>query len=224
MGMVMRGKVCHWQDEKGFGFIQPESGSDKLFFHISSVKTTARRPEVGDSVLYDPTRDSQNRLRAKGVVIEGVSSGTGKSAESHQIEIEPPSKNAFDYISILVILGSLAAIGFAIYHTNSIERSWAYGVPAIVGLLILNRKRKPTQKHFTCARCRKVSKFGSRTIQAWNNGFLKLYCGTCHRHWLDNQARQQEFQTHGDRGCLGMLALIVLIPPLVGMSLYQWLM
>jgi len=57
----MKGKVCQWQDEKGFGFIQPENGSEKLFFHISSVKTTARRPEVGDSVLYDPTRDSQNR-------------------------------------------------------------------------------------------------------------------------------------------------------------------
>src|SRR5690554_1489627 len=101
----MKGKVCQWKDEKGFGFIQPENGGEKLFFHISSVKTTARRPEVGDSILYDPTRDFQNRLRAKGVVIEGVTKASGTSAKSRHSKIEPPRKNAIDYVSILVILG-----------------------------------------------------------------------------------------------------------------------
>ena len=31
----MKGKICQWKDEKGFGFIQPENGGEKLFFHIS---------------------------------------------------------------------------------------------------------------------------------------------------------------------------------------------
>ena len=71
----MKGKIVHWKDEKGFGFIQPEDGSEKLFFHVSSVKTDASRPQVGDSVLFDVVRDSQQRLKAKSVVIEGVTSG-----------------------------------------------------------------------------------------------------------------------------------------------------
>jgi cold shock CspA family protein len=219
----MKGKVCQWQDEKGFGFIQPENGSEKLFFHISSVKSAARRPEVGDSVLYDPTRDSQNRLRAKGVVIEGVSKASGTSAKSRHNKIEPPRKNAIDYISILVILGSLIALGFAFYRTNSIESSWIYGVPAVVGFLILNRQRKPIEKSFTCARCRAVSEFDQRTIQAWNNGFLKLYCRSCHRQWLDNNPRHEKSQVRSNGGCLGVFAVMILIPSIGGLGLYHWL-
>ena len=219
----MKGKVCQWQDEKGFGFIQPENGSEKLFFHISSIKTAARRPEVGDSVLYDPTRDSQNRLRAKGVVIEGVSKVSETSAKNRDNKIEPPRKNAVDYISILVILGSIIALGFAFYHTNSIESSWIYGVPAVVGFFILNRQRKPIVKSFTCAHCRVVSEFDPRTIQAWNNGFLKLYCRSCHRQWLDNNPRQDKAQVRGNGGCLGVLAVMILIPSIGGVGLYQWL-
>jgi cold shock CspA family protein len=220
----MKGKVCQWQDEKGFGFIQPENGSEKLFFHISSVKTTARRPEVGDLVLFDSTRDSQNRLRAKSVVIEGVSRAEGASAKSRHRKIEPPRKNAIDYISILVILGSLITLGFAFYHTNSIESPWIYGVPAVLGFFILNRQRKPIEKSFTCARCRAVSEFDQRTIQAWNNGFLKLYCRSCHLQWLDNNPQQEKAQVRSNGGCLGVLAVLILITSIGGIGLYQWLM
>ena len=110
-------------DDKGFGFIQPENGSDKLFFHISSIKTTARRPEVGNSVLFDSTRDSQNRLRAKGVVIESISNASGASVKNRHKRIEPPRKSAIDYISILAVLSALAAFGFELYDTRSIENS-----------------------------------------------------------------------------------------------------
>ncbi len=219
----MKGKICQWKDEKGFGFIQPENGGEKLFFHISSVKTTARRPEVGDNVLYDPTRDSQNRLRAKGVVIEGATKASGTSAKSRHSKIEPPRKNAIDYVSILVILGSLIALGFAFFRTNSIESSWVFGVPAVVGFFILNRQRKPLEKNFTCARCNAVSAFDPRTVEAWNNGFLKLYCSSCHRQWLANNPRQERTQARSSGGCLGAFAVMMLLPALGGVAVYQWL-
>ncbi|MFW1678584.1 cold shock domain-containing protein [Pontibacter sp. JAM-7] len=220
----MKGKITQWKDDKGFGFIQPDDGSEKLFFHVSSVKTNARRPQIGDSVIYEPMRDSQQRLKAKGVVIEGVSKGFHSSSKKRTVRTEPPRKNAVDYILVLVVLVSLAAGGFEFYRTNAIESSWPFGVPAVIAFLILNRQKKPKEKSFHCSRCRTVAEHDSRTIQAWNNGFTKLYCRACHLQWLKDNPREEHtpMQRQGN-GCLGVLALMVIIPILGSVGLYQWL-
>ena len=71
----MKGKICQWKDDKGFGFIDPDDGSEEVFFHVSSVKTNARRPMVGDAVVYELVRDPKKGLKAEGVVIAGVKKG-----------------------------------------------------------------------------------------------------------------------------------------------------
>lgn len=220
----MKGKVTQWKDDKGFGFIQPDDGSEKLFFHVSSVKTNNRRPQVGDSVLYEPMRDSQQRLKAKGVVIEGVSKGSCSSPKKRPIQTEPPSKNAVDYISFLAVFVSLAAAGFEFFRTNAIESSWSFGVPAVIAFFILNRQKKPKDKSFHCSRCRTIAEHDSRTIKAWSNGFTKLYCRACHLQWLKDSPREEHspMQRQGG-GCLGVLALMVIMPVLGGVGLYQWL-
>ncbi|SMR70028.1 cold shock domain-containing protein [Marinobacterium sediminicola] len=220
----MKGKVTLWKDDKGFGFIQPDDGSEQLFFHVSSVKTNARRPQVGDRVLYEPMRDSQQRLKAKGVVIEGVKKSSSTSPVKRPIEIEPPKKNIVDYVSILVALISIAAAGFEFYSSSAIESSWPFVIPAVISFFILNRQKKPREKSFSCSRCRKIAEYDARTIQAWNNGFTKLYCGPCHHQWLKDNPRHQQGAMHNQgRGCLGVLALLVIMPVLGGIGLYQWL-
>lgn len=220
----MKGKVTQWKDDKGFGFIQPDNGSEKIFFHVSSVKTNARRPQVGDQVLYESMRDSQQRLKAKGVIIEGVQKSSRTSSGSRPVRIEPPKKNVLDYFLILVVLLSLSASGFEFYRTNSIENSWPFVVPAVIAFFILNRQKKPKEKSFQCSRCRKVEEYDSRTIQAWNNGFVKLYCNACHLQWLKDNPRQEHGSMHRKgSGCLGMLALLIIMPVIGGIGLYQWL-
>lgn len=49
--MELRGQLKSWNDEKGFGFIRPEQGSEDVFAHISAMRG-ARRPVQGDRVLY----------------------------------------------------------------------------------------------------------------------------------------------------------------------------
>lgn len=220
----MKGKITQWEDDKGFGFIQPEDGSDKLFFHISSVKTGVRRPQVGDNVLYESMRDSQQRLKAKGVVIEGVGKDPASAQKKRPVRTESPKKSVVDYISILVAVTSLAAAGYEFFKTNSIESSWLFGVPAVIAFFILGRQKKPKDKSFHCSRCRKLAQHDSRSIQAWNNGYVKLYCQACHQQWLRDNPKQSHtpMQNKGG-GCLGALALLFVLPALGGLGFYQWL-
>lgn len=221
----MRGRISQWKDDRGFGFIQPDDGSEKLFFHVSSVKTNARRPQVGDSVLYESMRDSQQRLKAKGVVIEGVGIDSRSTLKKRPVRIEGPKKGVVDYISMLVILISVAVVGSEIYRSNDITGSWPFGVPAVVAFFILFRQKKPREKSFKCTSCGTVAGHDARTIQAWNNGFTKLYCRSCHFQWLKDNPQQASgsTQTQGG-GCLGVMALLVVIPVSSGVALYQWLL
>ncbi|MFM5879828.1 cold shock domain-containing protein [Aeromonas sanarellii] len=54
----MKGKITQWNDDKGFGFITPEDGSEKTFFHISAVSPKDRRPQINDEVLFETETDS----------------------------------------------------------------------------------------------------------------------------------------------------------------------
>jgi cold shock CspA family protein len=106
----MRGIIEQWKDDRGFGFIKPDDGSEKNFFHISSVKTKGRRPQTGDIVLFESIMDSSKRKKAKNVVIEGVVTSTGTStSKSRSVPIEPLRRAALDYFLIFICICSIAA-------------------------------------------------------------------------------------------------------------------
>ncbi|MDA3895063.1 MAG: DUF3465 domain-containing protein [Desulfobacteraceae bacterium] len=123
----MRGKISQWKDNRGFGFILPDDGTGKLFFHISSVKTCGRRPKIGDIVLYDSMHDSQNRLKAKAVVIEGVGNKSSLRATSMISQTPPPKKNSLNYVLILLLLSCLLGVAFLLFQSGSINNAISSG-------------------------------------------------------------------------------------------------
>lgn len=184
----MKGKISQWKDEMDFGFIQPDDGSEKLFFHISSIKTNARRPQVGDSVFYQSRYDSQQRLRAKKVVIEGIVNDALSIHHKQPIKTKVSTKHFTYYLSILVVLASFTVLGFEFYHTNTIQLTWPCIALIVITttFLILSSRKKPADKSFNCSMCNELTQYDARTIQAWNDEVVNLLCASCHFQWLND--------------------------------------
>ncbi len=219
----MKGKICDWKDDKGFGFIISENQSNKIFFHVSDIETKQRRPKVGDFVDFNLTRDDQQRVKAKNIAIKGLSSR--KNILENQSNVEPVKKTILDYIAIIFLLLSTIAGGFTFYQTKDLNKIILYGIVIIVSIIFLSRQKKPKEKNFTCARCKDIAEFDKRTIRAWNKGVLKLYCSACHQQWLITQPEtEQPIRSGGNKnGCLGMLIVITLLPILAYIGIHSWL-
>lgn len=69
--MRLKGKITQWDDEKGFGFIQPMLKGERVFLHIKALQNRARRPVIGEVVTYTVSQDSKGRLQAVSVTFAG---------------------------------------------------------------------------------------------------------------------------------------------------------
>lgn len=68
-----QGRLVRWNDDKGFGFIKPDAqdGND-VFIHISELKHMARKPRIGDIIMYQTQHQSDGKVRAIMATIQGV--------------------------------------------------------------------------------------------------------------------------------------------------------
>jgi uncharacterized membrane protein YsdA (DUF1294 family)/cold shock CspA family protein len=69
--MQLKGALKKWDDDKGFGFISPFSGSADVFAHISTFQNRSRRPKPGDVVVYHPEKLKDGKIRAAYVCYDG---------------------------------------------------------------------------------------------------------------------------------------------------------
>lgn len=65
------GHLAKWNDQRGFGFIQPDDGGETVFVHISGFLPGARRPKEGDAVHFQIDRE-QRRTKAVNVKLKAL--------------------------------------------------------------------------------------------------------------------------------------------------------
>jgi len=66
--MRHRGKITEWKDDRGFGFITPNGGGEKVFVHVKSFSNRRRRPLGNEFVSYELVSNQKDRARAENVV------------------------------------------------------------------------------------------------------------------------------------------------------------
>ncbi|WP_413490943.1 excalibur calcium-binding domain-containing protein [Shewanella baltica] len=132
--LMDRGVLVRWNDEKGFGFIQPEkNAAQDVFIHISVLKKMARKPIVGDSILFQTEVQNDGKRKAVIASIEGVAviaaSATPRSHSHVQSRNEnfnfnnknkahshSPRKSSFNTIIPLLIIVAIVIFGFKQYQ------------------------------------------------------------------------------------------------------------
>jgi uncharacterized membrane protein YsdA (DUF1294 family)/cold shock CspA family protein len=67
LAMRHQGRLSHWNDDKGFGFVAPTGGGDRAFVHIKAFAQATRRPVDGDALTYATVRDARGRLQATAI-------------------------------------------------------------------------------------------------------------------------------------------------------------
>lgn len=70
MSETIRGKVKFFNQEKGFGFIQPEGGGDDVFVHITAIRESHfDKLDEGDEVEFVKTEGRNGKFQAENIKI-----------------------------------------------------------------------------------------------------------------------------------------------------------
>lgn len=65
--MRFEGVMKKWDDDRGFGFIEPTQGGQEIFVHIKSFTERMGRPQVGHRVVFEVELGKDGKKRAKAV-------------------------------------------------------------------------------------------------------------------------------------------------------------
>lgn len=108
---LLRGVLKTWKEDRGFGFITPETGGKDIFIHISAIGSeSGRRPEPGDVIQYQVARDKHGKFRAVNAHIESI-----KYAKKKAGAVAGSTKFIPIVLGILLVVLAAAAIYFFRY-------------------------------------------------------------------------------------------------------------
>jgi uncharacterized membrane protein YsdA (DUF1294 family)/cold shock CspA family protein len=68
--MRVKGRITDWNDLRGFGFVSPLEGGERVFVHVSALPTGSR-PTKGEFVSYTLGTDERGRLCATQITYVG---------------------------------------------------------------------------------------------------------------------------------------------------------
>lgn len=80
--MRYQGRIQHWTDDRGFGFIAPNGGGPKVFLHVKDLPADQPRPQGGELVTYEVVDDAKRGPRAHNVRYVGARTPPSASRSS----------------------------------------------------------------------------------------------------------------------------------------------
>lgn len=131
-----QGVLEDWNDDRGFGFIRPETGGPRAFAHISAFPR-GRRPVSGCAVSYAEARDERDRPRA--AQVRYVVAERSGAAGDHRVPLALVTAGSFfallsvlaarDEIPLLLLVGDallsvVAVLAYAADKDAAVRGQW----------------------------------------------------------------------------------------------------
>jgi uncharacterized membrane protein YsdA (DUF1294 family)/cold shock CspA family protein len=91
--MQFTGTIQSWQDDRGFGFIQPTQGGQEIFVHIKSFTSRGgSRPQVGQRVTFEVELNQQGKKRAKNVALVRAATASAVQRQRQRRAADSPAQ------------------------------------------------------------------------------------------------------------------------------------
>ncbi len=89
--MKLKGRLSNWNDQKGYGFVEPLSGGARAFVHIKSFsRRNGRRPTEGDLIVYQQVKDPSGRDAAVDIIFSVSAQPSSRKSSSKRNSINNP--------------------------------------------------------------------------------------------------------------------------------------
>jgi uncharacterized membrane protein YsdA (DUF1294 family) len=118
--MRFAGKLKTWNDDRGFGFVEPEQGGQELFVHIKDFPSGTGRPSLLTFLVYafDKSAAVSGRWRTAEQTLHlfGLIGGWPGALLAQQLLRHKTSKQSF--ISVFWFTVILNVCAFVLWHSG----------------------------------------------------------------------------------------------------------
>ncbi len=149
--MQLTGKVVHWRDDKGFGFVVPDNDTQQLFFHIRDFADNKTRPEEGCRLQFSLGKDKQGRPLATQLQIINATNEPDPPPQADVIDLDYTQDVALYFrcaflvlVVIALLFGTLPYVLPILYIEASLFTYWLYRVDKQAAIA-RQRQRLPEQ-------------------------------------------------------------------------------
>lgn len=116
--MRIEGTLKFWNDERGFGFIEPTLGGQEIFVHVKAFDVRLGRPQIGQRLTFEIELSAEGKKRAKRVQLLRVARSSNRRAAD-----SPAQWGTVSYFTIPLFLAVYVVASIA-WHVPK----WAAGL------------------------------------------------------------------------------------------------
>ena len=125
--MRFEGTLVQWNEDRGFGFVQPAQGGPNLFVHVSAFPRDGRRPQLNERLSFEVAPGQNGKKQA--VAIQRPEAAGTPSRRPERAKRSPqrsiPSTGGFGRLVALLLVCALLGAGYWKYDQTRQQQARA---------------------------------------------------------------------------------------------------